>query len=132
MRVVRPLPRRLARFTPATSRQTSKLASATGRQTPFTALHEGRSVDGHLLTPAFPYPNCTHISRADSDDLYAYFVHSVVPVLSLKKKTQQNQQFAKKLPKICAQLSLNSRYLSEAPSSSHNTAPLATASKGKA
>ena len=51
----------------------------------YRALHEGRSADGHLLTPAFPYPNYTHITRADSDDLYAYFMHSVAPVAQPNK-----------------------------------------------
>jgi mono/diheme cytochrome c family protein len=46
----------------------------------YRAMHEGRSADGHLLTPAFPYPNYTHVTRADSDDLHAYFIHSVTPV----------------------------------------------------
>jgi mono/diheme cytochrome c family protein len=46
----------------------------------YRALHEGRSADGHLLTPAFPYPNYTHITRADADALYAYFMHGVAPV----------------------------------------------------
>lgn len=46
----------------------------------YRALHEGRSADGHLLTPAFPYPNYTHVTRADSDALHAYFMHSVAPV----------------------------------------------------
>ena len=36
------------------------------------ALHEGRSRDGKLLTPAFPYPHFTRISRADSDALWAF------------------------------------------------------------
>lgn len=36
------------------------------------ALHNGRSRDGRLLYPAFPYPNYTHITRADSDALFAY------------------------------------------------------------
>ncbi len=36
------------------------------------ALHHGRSADGRLLTPAFPYDNTTLINRADSDALYAY------------------------------------------------------------
>ncbi|MBI2770156.1 MAG: cytochrome c [Burkholderiales bacterium] len=36
------------------------------------ALHNGRSRDGRLLYPAFPYPNYTHVTRADSDALYAY------------------------------------------------------------
>lgn len=36
------------------------------------ALHNGRSRDGRLLSPAFPYPNYTLIQRADSDALFAY------------------------------------------------------------
>ena len=36
------------------------------------ALHEGRSADGRLLTPAFPYPHFTRITRADSDALWAH------------------------------------------------------------
>ena len=36
------------------------------------AMHHGRSADGRLLVPAFPYTSTTLISRADSDALYAY------------------------------------------------------------
>ena len=36
------------------------------------ALHNGRSKDGRLLYPAFPYPNFTHVTREDSDAIYAY------------------------------------------------------------
>lgn len=36
------------------------------------AMHNGRSKDGRLLYPAFPYPSFTRITRADSDALYAY------------------------------------------------------------
>jgi cytochrome c553 len=36
------------------------------------ALHEGRSRDGRRLAPAFPYPSYTHLTRADSDALFAY------------------------------------------------------------
>lgn len=36
------------------------------------AMHEGRSRDGRLLYPAFPYPSYTRISRADSDAMLAY------------------------------------------------------------
>lgn len=43
------------------------------------ALHHGRSRDGRLLYPAFPYNNTTQVSRADSDALYAY-LRSVPPV----------------------------------------------------
>jgi mono/diheme cytochrome c family protein len=46
----------------------------------YRALHEGRSADGRLLTPAFPYANYTHVTREDSDALYAYFMHGVQPV----------------------------------------------------
>lgn len=36
------------------------------------ALHNGRSMDGRLLYPAFPYTHTTLVSRADSDAMYAY------------------------------------------------------------
>ncbi|WP_343731527.1 cytochrome c [Duganella sp.] len=36
------------------------------------ALHHGKSRDGRLLYPAFPYPNYTRITRDDADALYAY------------------------------------------------------------
>ena len=43
------------------------------------ALHNGRSADGRLLYPAFPYPNFTEVTRADSDALYAW-LRTQVPV----------------------------------------------------
>ncbi|WP_447741276.1 c-type cytochrome [Variovorax boronicumulans] len=42
------------------------------------AMHNGRSKDGRLLYPAFPYPNFTQVTREDSDALYAY-LRSVAP-----------------------------------------------------
>jgi mono/diheme cytochrome c family protein len=36
------------------------------------AMHNGRSKDGRLLYPAFPYPNFTQLSREDSDAIYAW------------------------------------------------------------
>jgi len=36
------------------------------------AMHEGRSKDGRMLYPAFPYPNFTRVTREDSDALFAY------------------------------------------------------------
>jgi mono/diheme cytochrome c family protein len=36
------------------------------------AMHHGRSRDGRLLYPAFPYPEYTRVTRADSDALYAF------------------------------------------------------------
>ncbi len=71
-----------------TSNITPDLATGIGKWSAdafYRAMHEGRSADGHLLTPAFPYPNYTHITRADSDDLYAYFMHSVAPAAQVNK-----------------------------------------------
>lgn len=42
------------------------------------AMHNGRSKDGRLLYPAFPYPSFTRITREDSDALFAY-LRSVPP-----------------------------------------------------
>ena len=42
------------------------------------ALHNGKSRDGRLLYPAFPYPSYTKVTRADADALYA-FLRSVAP-----------------------------------------------------
>jgi mono/diheme cytochrome c family protein len=36
------------------------------------ALHNGRSRDGRLLYPAFPYTHYTRVTRADSDALFAF------------------------------------------------------------
>lgn len=36
------------------------------------ALHHGRSRDGRLLNPAFPYTSYTQVTREDSDALHAY------------------------------------------------------------
>ena len=36
------------------------------------AMHNGRSRDGRLLYPAFPYPNYTRVTREDSDALHAF------------------------------------------------------------
>lgn len=43
------------------------------------AMHHGRSKDGRLLYPAFPYPSFTTITREDSDALYA-LLQTVEPV----------------------------------------------------
>jgi len=55
------------------------------------ALHNGRSADGRLLYPAFPYPNFTEITRADSDALFA-FLRSQLPV------AQANRAHALRFP----------------------------------
>ncbi|MDB5811575.1 MAG: alcohol dehydrogenase [Betaproteobacteria bacterium] len=43
------------------------------------AMHHGKSKDGKLLYPAFPYPNYTRVTRADTDALFAY-LRTVPPV----------------------------------------------------
>ena len=43
------------------------------------ALHNGKSRDGRLLYPAFPYTNYTTVTRADADALYA-FLHNLPAV----------------------------------------------------
>ena len=43
------------------------------------ALHEGRSRDGRLLYPVFPYTHFTRVTDADADALFAY-LRSLPPV----------------------------------------------------
>ena len=54
---------------------TPDVATGLGAWSPaefWRALHNGRSRDGHLLYPAFPYPNYSRITRDDSDAVHAY------------------------------------------------------------
>ncbi|MEY2890992.1 MAG: hypothetical protein RJA98_900 [Pseudomonadota bacterium] len=51
------------------------------------ALHHGESRDGRWLSPAFPYPHFTRVSRSDSDALYAY-LRSVPPVAQAHKPSE--------------------------------------------
>jgi mono/diheme cytochrome c family protein len=55
------------------------------------AMHNGRSKDGHLLYPAFPYPSFSRISRGDSDAIYAY-------LLTLPPIAQANKAHALRFP----------------------------------
>ena len=48
------------------------------------AMQNGRSKDGRLLYPAFPYPNFTQVTREDSDAIYAY-LRSVPPAAEPNK-----------------------------------------------
>lgn len=53
------------------------------------ALHRGRSANGRLLYPAFPYTHTTLLSRVDADALFSYFrslppVHQQVPAHELR------------------------------------------------
>lgn len=57
------------------SNLTSDKETGLGAWTPvdfWRALHQGRSRDGHLLTPAFPYTSFTHVTRDDAAALFAF------------------------------------------------------------
>ena len=55
------------------------------------ALHNGRSFDGRLLYPAFPYPNYTQVTRDDADAIYAY-------LRSLPAVAQPHREHALRFP----------------------------------
>ena len=58
-----------------TSNLTPDEQTGIGSWTPahfWRAMHNGRSKDGRLLTPAFPYTSYTQVTREDSDALFAY------------------------------------------------------------
>lgn len=48
------------------------------------AMHNGRGKDGRLLYPAFPYTSYTHVTREDSDAIFAY-LQSLAPVAQANK-----------------------------------------------
>jgi mono/diheme cytochrome c family protein len=65
-----------------TSNLTPDASSGLGSWSPddfWRALHNGRSKNGRLLYPAFPYPSYTQVTRQDSDALFAY-LRSLPPV----------------------------------------------------
>jgi mono/diheme cytochrome c family protein len=55
------------------------------------AIHNGRSKDGSFLYPAFPYPNYTKVTRADTDALFAFL--KTVPA-----SAQPNQEHSLRFP----------------------------------
>jgi mono/diheme cytochrome c family protein len=57
----------------------------------WNALHNGKSKDGRLLYPAFPFANYTQITRNDSDALFAYF-------RTITAVTKQNQPHDLRFP----------------------------------
>ncbi|MDH4394575.1 MAG: c-type cytochrome [Limnobacter sp.] len=62
----------------------------------YRAMHEGKSKNGKLLYPAFPYNNFTQMSRQETDDLFAYLrtqtaVQQATPEPSLKFPYNQRQ-----------------------------------------
>lgn len=69
-------------------------ATGLGRWSPehfWRALHHGRSADGRLLYPAFPYPDYTRVTREDSDAIYAF-------LRSLPAVVQPNRPHALEFP----------------------------------
>ena len=65
-----------------TSNLTPDQATGLGNWTPaefWRALHNGRSRDGRLLYPAFPYTSYSGLTRDDADALFAY-LSSLTPV----------------------------------------------------
>ncbi len=55
------------------------------------AMHNGRSKDGRLLYPAFPYTSYTQVTREDSDAIFAY-------LNSLPAVVQPNQPHTLRFP----------------------------------
>ena len=58
-----------------TSNLTPDVQTGLGSWTPaafWRAMHHGRSAQGRLLYPVFPYTSYTQVNRADSDALFAY------------------------------------------------------------
>jgi mono/diheme cytochrome c family protein len=65
------------------SNLTPDAATGIGRWTRaefWRAMHHGRSQDGRLLYPAFPYTSYTLVTRDDADALFAY-LKSLTPVI---------------------------------------------------
>lgn len=60
------------------------------------ALHNGKSRDGSFLYPAFPYPNYTKVTRADSDALYAFF-RTLAPVRQANRAHELQFPFNQRL-----------------------------------
>ena len=77
-----------------TSNLTPDVQTGLGNWSPahfWRALHNGRSRDGRLLYPAFPYTSYTQVTRHDSDALFAY-------LRSLPAVAQPNQAHALRFP----------------------------------
>jgi hypothetical protein len=53
------------------------------------AMHHGRSRDGRLLVPAFPYNHTTLITRDDSDAMFAWLIHQPAVVQARPPHTLQ-------------------------------------------
>lgn len=51
------------------------------------AMHDGRSKDGSLLYPAFPYTSYTKVTRADSDAIFAWL--QTLPAVSQQNRAPE-------------------------------------------
>jgi mono/diheme cytochrome c family protein len=60
------------------------------------ALHEGKSKDGALLYPAFPYTNYTKVTREDADAMAAFF-KTVPPVRQPNKPHEMRFPYDKRV-----------------------------------
>lgn len=60
------------------------------------ALHNGKSKDGKLLYPAFPYPNYSKVTRADADAMFAYF-RTLAPVRQQNREPELRFPFNQRL-----------------------------------
>lgn len=60
------------------------------------ALHEGKSKDGSLLYPAFPYTNYTKVTRDDADAMAAFF-RTVPPVRQQNKPHEMRFPYDKRV-----------------------------------
>lgn len=60
------------------------------------AMHEGRSRDGSLLYPVFPYTNYTRVTRDDSDALFAY-LRTLEPVQQPSRRHELRFPFNQRL-----------------------------------
>ena len=70
-----------------TSNLTPDAATGIGSWSPaqfWRAMHNGRSRDGRLLYPAFPYTSFTQVTREDSDALHAY-LKTLAPVVQTNR-----------------------------------------------
>ena len=59
------------------------------------ALHDGYARDGRLLYPAFPYPNYTKTTRADSDAIFEY-LKSLPPVAKARRRHELHFPYDKR------------------------------------
>lgn len=60
------------------------------------ALHNGKSKDGSLLYPAFPYPNYTKVTRADADAMFAY-LRTLTPIQAPNREPELRFPFNQRL-----------------------------------